>query len=30
MKILARSFAINICLPSYVFAEILPEGNRNC
>jgi hypothetical protein len=30
MTILAKSFAFNICLPSYVFAEILPDDNRNC
>jgi len=30
LKTLARSLAINTCLPSYIFAEILPDDNRNC
>jgi hypothetical protein len=30
MTTLARSFAINICLPSYVCVEILPDDNPNC
>jgi len=30
LKILVRPLAVNNCLPSYVFAEILPDDNPNC